>query len=63
MNDTWGYKTFDNNRKSVDELMEIKERCNGKGGNLLLNIRPDALGRVPAPSVEILKEMGKRIKK
>ena len=63
MNDTWGYKGFDNNWKSVDELMEIKERCNSKGVNLLLNVGPDALGRIPAPSVEILKEMGRRIKK
>jgi alpha-L-fucosidase len=63
MNDTWGYKGFDNNWKSVDEILEIKERCNSRGVNLLLNVGPDALGRIPAPSVDILKEIGKRIKK
>lgn len=63
MNHTWGYKSFDNGWKSVDEILEIKERCNSRGVNLLLNVGPDALGRIPAPSVDILKEIGKRIKK
>jgi alpha-L-fucosidase len=63
MNDTWGYKGFDNNWKSVDKILEIKEKCNSRGVNLLLNVGPDALGRIPAPSVEILKELGKRRKR
>lgn len=61
MNHTWGYKSFDNDWKSVEEILEIKEKVNGHGVNLLLNVGPDHLGRIPAPSVEILKEIGKRI--
>jgi alpha-L-fucosidase len=60
MNHTWGYKSFDNDWKSVDEILEIKERVNSHGVNLLLNVGPDYLGRIPAPSVEILKETGRR---
>jgi alpha-L-fucosidase len=63
MNDTWGYKSFDNHWKSVDEILGIKEKCNSRGVNLLLNVGPDALGRIPAPSIEILREIGKRNKK
>ena len=63
MNDTWAYKAFDNNWKSVDELMKIKEHLNSRGINLLLNVGPDYLGRIPAPSQEILREIGRRLKK
>lgn len=62
MNHSWGYKAYDNDWKSVDQLMEIKDRVNAHGVNLLLNVGPDYLGRIPGPSVEILKEMGRRIR-
>ena len=62
MNDTWGYKTFDNNWKSAEDLLKIKEHLNKRGVNLLLNVGPDYLGRIPAPSVKILKEMGAKIR-
>ena len=62
MNNTWGYKSYDDNWKSVDELMRIKKLVNDHGVNLLLNVGPDYLGRIPKPSVDILKEMGRRIK-
>ncbi|MGC9341169.1 MAG: alpha-L-fucosidase, partial [Bacteroidales bacterium] len=32
--------------------------CVSKGGNLLVNVGPDALGRIPDPSIEILEEVG-----
>ena len=62
MNDTWGYKSFDNNWKSADELLRIKEHLNKRGVNLLLNVGPDYLGRIPEPSIRILREMGKKSK-
>lgn len=62
MNHTWGYKSFDNDWKSADEIMAIKEKVNSHGVNLLLNVGPDYLGRIPAPSVEILKEIGRRLR-
>ncbi len=60
INDTWGYKSFDNNWKTADRILEMKETCNRNGANLLLNVGPDGLGRIPAPSVELLREVGRR---
>lgn len=58
MNDSWGYKSYDDNWKSTEDL--IKKLCDivSKGGNFLLNIGPDASGAIPQPSVERLKAIG-----
>lgn len=58
LNDTWGYKSFDGNWKSAEKIIELKKRCNNHGTNLLLNIGPDGLGRIPVPTIEILKKVG-----
>lgn len=58
LNDTWGYKSFDNNWKSPEKVGEILAKCRACGANLLLNIGPDHLGRLPAPSIQILKALG-----
>ncbi len=62
LNKTWGYKGFDNEWKSADRLFEIKESLNSRGINYLLNVGPDHLGRIPAPSVDILRELGKKLR-
>lgn len=58
LNDTWGYKVFDQNWKSADEVRRIKQHLNARGINYLLNVGPDYLGRMPAPAVEILAKVG-----
>ncbi len=63
LNDTWGYKSFDNNWKSPEKIVEILQRCNNCGGNLLLNVGPDGLGRIPAPAYEILEKVGQEFSK
>jgi len=60
LNDTWGYKSFDNNWKSADEVIRLKNHLNQRGINYLLNVGPDALGRIPAPACDILREVGRR---
>ena len=60
LNDTWGFKYFDDNWKSADEVIRIKNHLNERGINYLLNVGPDHLGRFPAPAVEILREVGKK---
>jgi len=55
LNDTWGYKSFDNNWKNANEVRRIREHLNNRGINYLLNVGPDYLGRIPAPAIEILK--------
>ena len=58
LNDTWGYKSFDQNWKPAGEVLRIKSHLNARGVNYLLNVGPDALGRIPAPSEEILRQVG-----
>lgn len=60
VNDTWGYKAFDQNWKDAAQLHAIKTQLNQRGINYLLNVGPDALGRIPAPCIDILKQIGKR---
>lgn len=59
LNDTWGYKSFDNNWKDAKKVLELKEHLNSRGINYLLNVGPDALGRIPGPAVDILREAGR----
>lgn len=59
LNDTWGYKTFDENWKSPQRVCEIKEYLNTRGINYLLNVGPDYLGRIPAPAADILRAVNK----
>lgn len=61
LNKTWGYKSFDNDWKSTERVLDILQKCNDCGANLLLNVGPDFLGRIPAPAVDILRELGRRL--
>ncbi len=58
MNDTWGYKSYDNNFKSTETLLRNLIDIASKGGNYLLNIGPDSKGIVPTPEVDRLHQMG-----
>lgn len=57
LNDTWGYKSFDNNWKSPEQVNAIRSSLNARGINYLLNMGPDYLGRIPAPAVDVLKQL------
>ena len=59
MNTSWGYKHYDQNWKSTETLIRMLVDIASKGGNLLLNVGPNALGEIPQPSVERLREIGK----
>ncbi|NYF79806.1 alpha-L-fucosidase [Granulicella arctica] len=59
MNDTWGYKSWDNNFKSTETLIRNLVDIASKGGNYLLNIGPDSKGNVPPAEIERLHAMGK----
>ena len=62
MNGTWGYKHYDHNWKSSDELLHKLADIASKGGNFLLNVGPTAEGLIPGPSVERLAVMGEWMK-
>jgi alpha-L-fucosidase len=59
MNDTWGYKSYDNNWKSSEELVRKLIDTASKGGNFLLNVGPTSEGVIPQPSVDRLKDIGR----
>jgi len=58
LNDTWGYKSYDNNWKSLNEMLFWIVEIASKGGNYLLNVGPDGNGIIPEVSIKILKEIG-----
>ena len=60
LNHTWGYKSFDNDFKSAEDVKTILDKCRGCGANLLLNVGPDPLGRLTAPAIRVLKELGEK---
>ena len=59
MNDTWGYRSWDQNWKSASELIYNLVDIVSKGGNYLLNIGPKADGTIPEASIERLKTIGR----
>lgn len=61
INDTWGFKSFDDNWKSTETLIHNLIDVTAKGGNYLLNVGPTAKGKIPPESVQRLNEIGKWI--
>ena len=62
MNDTWGFKSYDENWKSEEVLIHNLIDIAAKGGNYLLNVGPTAAGLIPQPSLERLEKMGEWLK-
>jgi alpha-L-fucosidase len=57
-NNTWGFKTADQNWKSPATLLRTLIDAVSQGGNVLLNVGPDANGRIPEPAVATLRDLG-----
>jgi alpha-L-fucosidase len=62
VNDTWGFKKYDNHWKSADELIFDLVDIVSKGGNYLLNIGPTAEGIIPRPNLGTLQTIGEWLK-
>ena len=62
LNDTWGYKSYDENWKTPQDLTFKLVDIVSKGGNYLLNVGPTAEGLVPQPSQENLRTVGRWLK-
>jgi alpha-L-fucosidase len=58
MNDTWGFKSYDQNWKSTETIIRNLVDIASKGGNYLLNVGPTSEGLIPDPSIERLKAVG-----
>ena len=59
MNEHWGYCAVDNFYKPAPMLIKKLVECVSKGGNMILNVGPDATGRIPQRSLDILAEIGR----
>jgi alpha-L-fucosidase len=62
INDTWGYKSYDNHFKTSETLLFNLIDIASKGGNYLLNVGPTSEGEIPQPEVDRLLAMGKWLK-
>ncbi len=63
MNDVWGYSVADQNYKSVKTLIQLLVRAAAKDSNLLLNIGPQANGKLPEKALDRLRGMGEWMRK
>jgi alpha-L-fucosidase len=59
LNESYGYSAHDANWKDTTTVVRLLCDVVSKGGNLLLNIGPDAQGRVPEPAQAALRGVGK----
>ena len=62
MGDSWSYVPNDN-YKSIKTLIHMLCDVVAKGGNLLLNVGPDADGHLPAEALQRMEEMGRWLDK
>ncbi len=58
LNNNWGYHRYDNDYKPASAIIHKLVECVSKGGNMLLNIGPDARGNFPKETIAILKGVG-----
>lgn len=58
MNQHWGFNPVDQFWKPSSLLIKKLVECVSKGGNMILNVGPDARGNFPEQSMKILSEIG-----
>jgi alpha-L-fucosidase len=58
INDLWGYCRHDYNYKTRNQILFLLVNCAVQGGNLLLNVGPQANGTVPARQQRVLSQVG-----
>lgn len=62
INGSWGFHRLDTHWKTTGELLKFMSGVATGGGNLMLNVGPDADGRIPEPEVQRLREIGQWMK-
>ncbi len=61
-NNSWGYKSYDEDWKSTRELLYYVIDIASKGGNYLLNIGPDGQGHVSESCAAHMRELGQWVR-
>ena len=59
MNNNWGFNGTDSFYKPASMLIKKLVECVSKGGNMILNVGPDAQGNIPPQSQAILRDIGR----
>jgi len=57
LNDNWGYSAVDDSWKTPSTVIQALVHCVSMNGNLLLNVGPDATGKIPDRAARILGEV------
>ena len=58
LNNHWGYHRYDHEYKTPKTIIKSLVDCVSKGGNLLLNVSPNAYGEIPREAANILEDVG-----
>ena len=58
LTNSWSFSATDNLWKSPTAIIRALVNCVSKDGNLLLNVSPDARGRIPTRAKDILADVG-----
>jgi alpha-L-fucosidase len=58
LNGSWGFTYWDTDWKSANELTRNLVSIAARSGNYLLNVGPDANGRIPSESLDRLRQVG-----
>lgn len=58
LNNYWGYVGSDLDYKSSKDVIRGLVECTSKNGNLLINVGPNARGKIPKQEIEILNDLG-----
>ena len=60
LNHSWGFRYYDQDWITPEQIVSRRKALNSMGVNYLLNAGPDGLGRIPSFSQEVLLEAAKR---
>lgn len=63
LGESWHFRSYDEELKSVEEVLHRLVNATGNGGNLLLNVGPDSNGVIPPKTEMRLKEVGDWVKR
>lgn len=58
LGDGWSYRADCNTNQTANDFIRLLIKIRARGGNMLLNITPDAKGKIPQTQEAILQEMG-----
>ena len=58
LNNSWCHSLHDRDWKQPADLVHALVSCTSKGGNLMLNVGPDAKGRIAAPAQALTERLG-----